>query len=238
MTAVQDQDATAARPASGIAIVPEQLTRMRDLRSLSRAGLARRVGELLFDRDGFAEVVTGRVQPDAQMARALWLALDVSPHDVLRGLPPGLPVPDVPLWLRRNPGEWTLDTDAVTRLRKVRASMGDTGQIRMWTNADLADAASRHWFSRDMINKIETGARRPSPVTLAAICQVLRCEPADLKEGSDPLPDGETARHLAVMHRNNEMRKYADAKGISYRSPGTGRIRYKVLEKAWAQRAS
>jgi len=241
MTAVtaQDTDAAAARPASGIPIVPVQLTRMRDKRALSRAGLAAAVGDLLFDRDGFAEVVTGRAQPDAQMARAIWLALGRSPHDVLRGLPPGLPVSKVPLWLRQNPGTWTLDDGAVARHRRKRSVMDGEGRIRAWTNADLADAAARLWFSRDMINKIETGGengRRPSSETLAAICQVLKCEPEDLMEGSEPLPDGQTAEHLALIRRNAAMRDWADAHGVDYRSPGTGRIKYKVLERAYENR--
>ena len=224
MTTEQDTDQAAARPSSGIAIDPGQLTRMRDLRAMSRAVLAVRVGELLFDRNLFAEVVTGRVQPDAQMARSVWLALDCEPHDILRGLPPGLPAADVPLWLRRNSG-WWLDTGAVNGRRGQRRVM-DGQEIRAWTDADLAEAAARHWFSRDMVNKIERGDRRPSALTLAAICQVLECEPGQLMEGSQPLPDGQTERHRELLDYNAGMRAFAASHGISCQNPRTRRMQY------------
>ena len=65
MTAVvQDRTAPgAARVASGIAIDPLRLTRLRDLAALSREQLAEKIGEQLFDRDAFAEVLSGRRRP-------------------------------------------------------------------------------------------------------------------------------------------------------------------------------
>lgn len=232
MTTVTTQDTDRARPASGIPIVPEQLTRMRDARALSRQGLAERAGELLFSRDRFAEVMSGRVQPDAQLARALWLALDCEPGALVRGLPPGLPRAEVPLWLRRNSG-WTVDTEAVRRLRGQRSRMnGD--RARKWTDGDLAAAAARHWFSRDMVNKIETGDRRPSARTLAAFCKVLDCEPADLMDDAPELPDGATKAHRDLLGYNKGMREYADARGIGYRV--NGRIKYPDdLREAYAE---
>lgn len=232
VTTVQDR----ARPASGIAIVPEQLERMRDRRALSRQKLAERAGEILFDRDWFAEVLSGRVQPDAQLARTLWMALDAEPADLIRGLPARLPRAEVPLWLRRNPGEWTLDLKAVRRLRQVRARLDEgTGELRTWTPADLADAAARHWYSRDMVNKIETGERRPSSDALDAFCQVLDCEPADLMDDAPELPPGNTQAHRELLGYNWEMREYADARGIRYRN-GAGRIKYPdALREAFAR---
>jgi transcriptional regulator with XRE-family HTH domain len=238
MTAVQDAEA-AARPASGIALAPGQLTRLRKLRALSGAGLAERAGELLFDRDRFAEVMSGRVQPDAQMARSVWMALDAEPRDLIRGLPRRLPAPDAPLWLRRNPGKWTLDLDAVNRLRGERSRLdAGTGEIRAWTPADLADAAARHWMSRDMVNKMERGARRPSPETLAAICQALGCEPRELLPGSGPLSGAETLGEPGPpLLAYAEMRAHADAHGISYRNQ-SGRIQYRKLREAYENRAA
>lgn len=230
MTTTQD---SRARPASGIPIVPEQLTRWRDQVPLSRQGLAERTGEILFDRDRFAEVLSGRVQPDAQLARALWLALDCEPADIIRGLPLGLSRAEVPLWLRRNSG-WTLDLKVVRRLRGQRSRMdGDT--IRPWTDGDLAAAVSRHWYSRDMVNKIETGERRPSADALDAFCKVLGCEPADLGDDAPELPDGATKAHNDLIRYNREMRAWADKQGISYRAPN-GRIKYPpALREAYAK---
>lgn len=238
MTAVTTtaQGTGRARPASGIAIVPEQLERMRDRRALSRQKLAERAGEILFDRDWFAEVMSGRVQPDAQLARALWMALDCEPGDLIRGLPKRLPRAEVPLWLRRNPGAWTLDLGAVERQRQARVRLDEaTGQITPWTPADLADAASRHWYSRDMVNKIETGERRPSADALDAFCQVLDCGPADLMDDAPELPPGDTQAHRELLERNRKMRRFADERGIGYRNGG-GRIKYPdELREAYAR---
>jgi transcriptional regulator with XRE-family HTH domain len=237
MTAVQDAEAV-ARPASGIALAPGRLTLLREQRGMSGARLAERAGGLLFDRDRFAEVMSGRVQPDAQMARAIWMALDSEPRDLIRGLPKRLPAPDAPLWLRRNPGRWTLDLDAVNQLRGERSRLDEgTGEIRAWTPADLAAAAARHWMSRDMVNKIERGARRPSPETLAAVSQVLGCEPKDLTGGSGQPHDGEDRGvPVPAVSEYDAMRAYADAHGISYRNP-RGRIQYRKLREAYENRA-
>ena len=122
---------------------------------------------------------------------------------------------DVPLWLRRNDG-WTLDTGAVKAQRTVRG----------WTESQLADAVARHWFSRDAVNKIERGERRPKARTLRAFCTVLRCRPEQLMAGSRPLPDGATTVHRDLLGYNKAMRAWADERGISYRHPETGRISY------------
>ena len=112
MTAATVQPA-ARRPASGIAIDPEQLTRMRDLVPLSREDLAERAGLLLFDYARFARVLDGTLKPDAATARVLWLALDCAPGEIIRGLPPELPRNAVPRWLRANWDAWSLDLAAV-----------------------------------------------------------------------------------------------------------------------------
>ncbi len=229
MTAsVQEQGAApraARRPASGIVIDPRQLERMRDLVPLSREDLAEKTGELLFDRDKFRAILDGRVQPDARMARVLWLALDCEPGDILAGLqlPPGLSLAGVPRWLRQNSG-WSLDRDAVLRLAGVRG----------WTRHDLADAVSRHWFSRDSVNKIERGERRPKARTLRAFCAILGCKPVDLMPGSDrELPEGATRARAELLDFNTRMREFAEENGISYRK--AGRIRYtQELREAFA----
>jgi DNA-binding Xre family transcriptional regulator len=215
---------TAAHPASGIEIDPVQLERMRDMVPLSRDGLARRTGEILFDRERFGWVLSGAAPVDARTARALWLTLDCAPRDIIRGLPRGLRLAQVPKWLRRNAG-WSLDTGAV----KQRSAARD------WSDADLALGVSRHWFSRDAVNKIERGERRPKGETLAAFCQILGCKPKDLVKGSEPLPDGATSDHRTALERNAEMREWADAQDppVPYRNPDTGRIRYTVLSRAY-----
>jgi transcriptional regulator with XRE-family HTH domain len=232
MTAVtaqdDDTDLAAARPASGIVIDPERLERMRDLVPLSRDGLARRTGELLFDRERFSWVLRGAADADARTARALWLTLGCRPDAIVTGLPPGLRENEVPKWLRRNPGAWSLDLAEITRRRDQRD----------WTEEDLALAVSRHWFSRDSVNKIERGERRPKGETLDAFCQILGCTPADLmKESSDPLPEGATAEHRSTLDQNKAMREWADAQDppVPYRNPGNGRIRYTVLRRAYHQ---
>jgi len=226
--AMQDRPTAAARPGSGVLIDPLQLTRMRDMRALTRARLAERAGELLFDRDQFAEILAGdRCQEaDAKLARALWLALGCEPADIIRGLPDGLPRPQTSLWLHRNPGRWRLDLDAVTRRRAGRHAMGADG-VRTWTDADLADAVARHWLSRDAVHKYETpgpAGRRPSADVLSAICEVLDCAPAELYPGSPPLPDGRTAGHAEMMAFNRGMYAWAKEQGIEYRN-AAGRIR-------------
>ncbi len=210
---VSTQD-TSAQPATGIPIVPAQLTRMRDRRMLSREDLAERTGEVLFDRAAFTRVLSGDAPATPQMARALWTALGCRPQSLVSGLPE-MARADAPLWLRRNPG-WSLDTDAVKAQRVVRG----------WPEQELADAVARLWFSRDMINKIERGERRPRARTLRAFCQVLRCRPEQLMAGSKPLPDGATSMHRELLDYNKAMRAWADERGISYRHPGTGRISY------------
>jgi transcriptional regulator with XRE-family HTH domain len=232
MTAVpaqdEDTDLAAARPASGIVIDPERLERMRDLVPLSRDGLARRTGEILFDRERFSWVLRGAAMADARTVRALWLTLGCLPDAVIRGLPPGLREADVPKWLRRNPGTWSLDLAEIARRRDQRD----------WTEDDLALAVSRHWFSRDSVNKIERGERRPKGETLDAFCQILSCKPADLmKEASDQLPEGATAEHRSTLGQNKAMRNWADAQvpPVPYRNPGNGRIRYTVLRRAYHQ---
>lgn len=216
MTAEQDTDEAAAQPASGIPIIPEQLTNMRDRRALSREDLAEKVGELLFDRDAFMSVLSGDAPADARTARALWLTLGCRPQDLVTGLP-GMARADVPLWLRRNDG-WTLDTGAVKAQRTVRG----------WTESQLADAVARHWFSRDAVNKIERGERRPKARTLRAICMILRCRPEQLMAGSRPLPDGATTVHRDLLGYNKAMRAWADSQDppIPYRDPVSKRIRY------------
>lgn len=206
--------AAGGRRASGISIDPEQLTRMRDLYPMSREALAERTGELLFDRDWFAGVLAGRVPPDARLARALWLALDCEPGELIPGLPDEMTASEVPRWLRGNPG-WSLSPGAI-RKRAAR---------RDWTEDDLAAAVSRHWFSRDSVNKIERGERRPKAATLEAFCKVLGCRPADLMPGSRELPEGPTRIRRELLDWNEGMRTYADSRGISYRTD-SGRIRY------------
>lgn len=207
--------AAGRRRASGIEIDPEQLTRMRDLYPMSREALAERTGELLFDRDWFAGILAGRMQPDARLARALWLALGCAPGDLINGLPDGLPDSEVPKWLRGNHGSWSLSAVSVARKRGWHD----------WTEKDLAAAVSRHWFSRDSVNKIERGERRPKAVTLEAFCKILGCRPADLMPGSRELPDGPTRMRRELLDWNEGMRTYADSRGIGYRTDG-GRIRY------------
>lgn len=218
MTAEQDTDRTWAT-ASGIAIVPEQLTNMRDRRALSREDLAERTGELLFDREAFAAVLAGKAPADARMARALWLTLGCHPRDLVTGMPE-MARADASMWLRRNSG-WTLDTEAVKAQRTVRG----------WTEKQLADAVARHWFSRDSVNKIERGERRPKARTLRAFCQVLGCRPEQLMAGSKPLPDGATSMHRELLDYNRGMRAWADAQDppIPYRDPVSKRIRYTKL---------
>jgi transcriptional regulator with XRE-family HTH domain len=210
----RDARRVSARPASGITIDPEQLTRMRDLVPLSRDELAERTGELLFDREAFDAILAGRLPADARMARTLWLALDCAPRDLIPDLPPGLAPSDVARWLRGH-YSWTLDRAAVTRLRVQRG----------WTADGLAKVVSRYWFSRDSVNKIERGERRPKAPTLRAFCQVLGCTPADLMPGSRELPEGETAARAAMLEFNEGMRAFADERGISYRN-SAGRIGY------------
>jgi transcriptional regulator with XRE-family HTH domain len=238
MTAIEEQDTdrAVARPASGVAIVPEQLTNLRDLRGLSRAKLAEKTGELLFDYDRFADILTGRVRPDAQPARAMWMALDVRPGDLFRGLPPDLPRSGAPLWLRSHK-DWFLDTEAVTRLTHERSIITDDGELRSWNYADLAKATARHWFSRDAVNKNEAGERRLKNETLAAYCEILECDPADLMEGSElEFPEGwqgATSVHRETLDRNKALRDWADAQDppVIYRK--NGRISYTGLRKAY-----
>jgi transcriptional regulator with XRE-family HTH domain len=225
MTAVVQEQGAAAqpsrRPASGIAIDPGQLERMRDLVPLSREDLARETGRLLFDSDRFADVLSDRVPADAKTARALWLALGVEPFEIINGLGvnPSLTRAQVPRWLRASDG-WDLDLNAVNWLMVQRG----------WSKADLGDAVSRYWFSRDSVNKIERGERRPKARTLRAFCEILQCTPAQLMPGSRPLPEGQTSARQAMLAFNAGMREYADARGISYRRPGPdgkpGRIAY------------
>jgi transcriptional regulator with XRE-family HTH domain len=93
-------------------------------------------------------------------------------------------------------------------------------------------------MSRDMINKIERGARRPSPETLAAICQVLGCEPRELGAGSSPAPGGEDREEpVPALSEYAGMRAYADAHGVSYRN-SRGRIQYRKLREAYENRAA
>ncbi len=161
------------------------------------------------------------MQPNAQMARALWLALDVSPRALFRGIPPDMSRASIPRWLRRNAG-WHLSLD---ELNAIRAERG-------WTDAGLAAAVSRHWFSRDSVAKIERGERRPKARTLRAFCTILDCTPSQLMPGSEPLPDGHTKAHRKLMDYNDGMRAFADAQNppVPYRAPGrdgkAGRIRY------------
>lgn len=217
---------TARRPASGIVIDPGQLTRMRDLVPLSREGLAERAGELLFDYSRFARVLHGDLKPDASTARALWMALDCAPADIITGLPADLPRSQVPRWLRRNWDAWNLDLGAVA---------GIAAERRMSTD-DLARATARYGFSRDSVNKIERGERRPKARTLAAFCQILGCQPVDLMPGSRPLPEGATSARRDMLDFNKGLRAYAEEHGIPYRD-ASGRIKYDIdpkLREAYA----
>lgn len=216
MTATQGQGTVTRRPASGISISAEQLTRMRDLRALSREELAERAGEVLFDYDHFAHVMAGQGSAGAQLARALWLALDTDPETIMRGLPAGLPRAAIPRWLRRN-GGWYLDTRAVQELQFEYG----------WTDQVLARNTARHWFSRDSVAKIERGERRPKPKTLRAFAKVLRCKPADLQSEDADLPDGRTKARKDLMDYNTDMRDWADAQDppVPYRNL-SGRISY------------
>lgn len=215
----QDTEPDAAHSAASIAIVPEQLTRYRDALHLSREDLGERVGEVLFDRDAFAAILAGVIPADARTARALWLTLGCRPQDLITGLPE-MARAETSLWLRRNSG-WSLGTDAVKAHRTVRG----------WTQDQLADAVARHWFSRDSVNKIERGERRPKARTLRAFCQVLGCRPEQLMAGSKPLPDGATSMHRELLDYNRGMRAWADAQDppIPYRDPVSKRIRYTKL---------
>ncbi len=209
--------AVTRRPASGIAIDPLQLEILRDLVPLSRAEFAGKTGELLFDRDRFARILAGQLQPDARTARALWLALDTDPAEIIRWLP-ALPPASVPRWLRANGDSWVLDLTAVQQWMAVRD----------WDNEDLATAVSRSWFSRDSVNKIERGERRPKAGTLRAFCQILGCKAADLMPDSSrqylPGWQGATSIRRAMLDFNKGMRAYADQRGISYHV--NGRIKY------------
>jgi transcriptional regulator with XRE-family HTH domain len=236
---MQEQGAApraARRPASGIVIDPLQLERMRDLVPLSREDLAEKTGELLFEWEPgglkqFSAIMSGRLPADPRTARLLWLALDCAPGDILDGLdlPPGLPLSGLPRWLRQHDG-WSLNLAAVGRLN------GERG----WTQDDLAVAVSRHWFSRDSVNKIERGERRPKARTLRAFCAILGCKPADLMPGSDvQLPEGwqgSTSVRRELLDFQRGMREFADAQDppISYRR--AGRIRYSAdLRDAYAE---
>ena len=230
MTAVAQEQRNpgpaATRPASGIAIDPEQLTKMRDLVPLSRDELAERAGELLFDRETFAAVLAGQVPADAQTARRLWLALGCEPRDLIHDLPPGLPRNEVPKWLRAH-YNWVLDLAVVQHFCQARG----------WTEDDLAAAVSRFAFSRDSVNKIERGERRPKARTLRAFCQVLGCTPADLMPGSLPLPEGQTAARAALLDFQAGMRAFADAQDppIIYRNDAH-RVDYPpALREAYAE---
>ena len=221
------QEQASRRPASGITIDPEQLTRMRDLVPLSREDLAWRTGVLLFDYARFARVLDGSLKPDASTARALWLALDCEPRDIITKLPRSLPRNAVPRWLRANWDAWTLDTAAVLR----------TAALRGWTREDLARETARHGFSRDSVNKIERGERRPKARTLRAFCEILSCRPADLMPGSRELPEGQTAARRAMLDFQDGMRAFADAQDppIPYRT-SAGRIKYpEKLREAYAE---
>lgn len=222
MTATAQERAAAPRRASGIAIDPGQLTRMRDAVPLSRAELAARTGQLLFDYGLFYRVLAGTVRPEVRMVRVLWLALDCSPQDIVPLIPPGLSPAEAGKWLKANDG-WSLDLGAVARLREEHPVVDADGVVTgCWQLEDLAAAAGRNWFSRDEVNKIEQAGdsgtgRRPKGDTLRAFCQILSCKPADLMPGSDPLPDGQTAARRAQLDFNAGMRAYADERGISYR---------------------
>lgn len=213
------------RPASGITIDPDQLIRLRDLRALSREDLAEHTGEILFDYDYFTGVLSGSLAADARMARVLWTALGCEPGELITGLPPGLPRNMTARWLRQNSSGWSLDTGAVRRLMQQRGQSGKS----------LAAVAARHWFSRDSVNKIERGERRPKARTLRAFCQILGCTPGDLMPGGRRLPEGRTRARRELQDYNAGMRAFADKHGISYRHPETGRIRYsRELREAWA----
>lgn len=228
----QERPQARRRPASGVVIDPEQLTRMRDLRGLSRAGLAAHTGRLLFDYDQFYRVLAGTMDPEPRMVRVLWLALGCRPQDIVSGLPPDLPPAEVSPWLKAHDG-WFLNRVAVTRLRGQRPVIDDDGVVTgHWQPEDLAAAAGRYWFSRDEVNKIEQGSgtpsgRRPKSETLAAFCKVLQCEPVDLMPGSRPLPDGATSARRDLLDFNRGMRAYADEHGICYRDD-SGRIKYDI----------
>ena len=113
------------------------------------------------------------------------------------------------------------------RLRGQRSVIDTgTGEIRPWTDADLAAAAARHWFSRDMVYKIENRTpargRRPSARTLRAICDVLECDPADLMPDGAELPEGDTEARALLLDYYAALRAFALERGIIFRYPPRG----------------
>lgn len=121
---------------------------------------------------------------------------------------------------------------------------------RGWSRADLSrEVAALAWtddngdlvtYSRDALAKAENNDRRPKPITLRALCAVLStpdepCTPADLRKGGRPMPLPPSVRAAAQRRaRNTAMRAWADARGISYRDPRTGRVYYtKSLRDAY-----
>lgn len=69
--------------------------------------------------------------------------------------------------IRRPASGIDIDKKRLVRLREERT----------WTREELGKRAG---LSRSAIAKVETGERRPSIATLAAICEALECTPSDL----------------------------------------------------------
>lgn len=97
-------------------------------------------------------------------------------------------------------------------------------------------------LSRDAIAKIENRTRKPKPRTVRALCEALSQDgdpvtPLDLMPGGPPLiPHAEAESRRDRLDHNRELREFAKARGIPYKSEETGRVYYSVaLRQAYAQ---
>jgi transcriptional regulator with XRE-family HTH domain len=202
------------RPAAGVDIEPGRLGELRILRGpMTRQELARRIGSLTFDRSLVRAAEAGRHDPDAHLVRRLAAALGISPA----ALRAGGDGPFVPAAL------------AAARQRQLIADPV-TGDLRAMTPEDLADAVAGTWFTRDAVAKIENGYRRPKPDTLAAICLVLECTPAELRPGAQgPFRQSSAQARRRAAEYNAGMREWADTQNppVSYRD-AAGHVRYTV----------
>jgi transcriptional regulator with XRE-family HTH domain len=89
----------------------------------------------------------------------------------------------------------------------------------------------------DFLGKIESGKRKPSLDSFAALCAALDCEPDDLMPSgrSVTLPRSLRERKARLDH-NGDLRDFAIPRGLRYKNPETGRVYYrKELREAYAR---